>query len=68
MPTAYAATHDKECALNQAIMNKNSDIVELLLENGVLVTFTDDKGNSSHKLAKKSKNKKIIELIESKTK
>ena len=65
---AYAATHDKECALNQAIMNKNSDIVELLLENGALVTFTDDKGNSSLKLAKKSKIKKIIELVESKTK
>ncbi|MDD4971269.1 MAG: ankyrin repeat domain-containing protein [Paludibacter sp.] len=65
---AYAATHDKECALNQAIMNKNSDIVELLLENGALVTFTDDKGNSSLKLAKKSRNKRIIELIEAKTK
>ncbi|NCB69505.1 MAG: hypothetical protein EOM47_11750 [Bacteroidia bacterium] len=65
---AYAATHDKECALNQAIMNKNADIVELLLENGALVTFIDDKGNSSLKLAKKSKNKRIIELIESKAK
>lgn len=65
---AYASGHDKECALNQAIMNNNSDIVELLLENGALVTFTDDKGNSSLKLAKKSKNKKIIELIEARTK
>jgi ankyrin repeat protein len=65
---AYAATHDKECALNQAIMNKNPDIVELLLENGALVTFIDDKGESSLKLAKKSKNKRIIELIEAKTK
>ena len=64
---AYAYAHDKECALNQAIMNKNSDIVELLLENGALVTFTDDKGNSSLKLAKKSKNKKIIDLIEART-
>ncbi|MTK53625.1 ankyrin repeat domain-containing protein [Paludibacter sp.] len=65
---AYAATHDKECALNQAILNKNAEIVELLLENGALVTFADDKGNSSLKLAKKSKNKRIIELIEAKTK
>ena len=65
---AYASGHDKECAINQAILNKNSNIVELLLQNGALVTFTDEKGNSSLKLAKKSRNKKIIELIEARTK
>ena len=61
-----ACARDKETALNQAIIKNNVEIVELLLKHGADATTVDNDGNSCLELAKKTKNKKLIQIIQDK--
>ena len=61
-----ACARDKETALNQAIIKDNYEIVEFLLLNGADATVVDKDGNSCLKLATKTKNRKLIQLVQDK--
>ena len=61
-----ACARDKETALNQAIIKNNVEIVELLLKHGADATAVDKDGNSCLELTKKTKNEKLVKMIQEK--